>query len=126
MTTNCIEALDPALIRAGRIDKQARFTNTSDEMAEQLLLCFFKPSPAMAKTETTKARNSESETKRPRIQLGIDDAHRLAKEFGKVLRGGEFKPAPAELLLGNLQRPRQRRRGSTTMEGRDVGRSQEA
>ncbi|EJU03830.1 P-loop containing nucleoside triphosphate hydrolase protein, partial [Dacryopinax primogenitus] len=42
-TTNVREALDPALIRPGRMDVVLEFRNASREQAEELFKCFYPP-----------------------------------------------------------------------------------
>jgi len=45
MTTNFIDRLDPALIRAGRVDMKVKFNAASDEQLEQFFLWFQEKDP---------------------------------------------------------------------------------
>ena len=52
-TTNHFDALDPALIRPGRMDVHVEFRLASKLQAEQLFKCFYDPSTSIRTTATT-------------------------------------------------------------------------
>ncbi|EPT02251.1 hypothetical protein FOMPIDRAFT_1047954 [Fomitopsis schrenkii] len=52
-TTNNVAALDPALIRPGRMDVQVEFRLASKLQAEQLFKCFYDPSTSVNSASTT-------------------------------------------------------------------------
>lgn len=52
-TTNNVAALDPALIRPGRLDVHVEFRLASKLQAEQLFKCFYDPSTSTSSASTT-------------------------------------------------------------------------
>lgn len=54
LTTNNLEALDPALVRPGRCDRTFYLGNATEEMAERLFRSFYRTGPRLRRTPSTK------------------------------------------------------------------------
>ena len=60
-TTNCYDALDPALCRPGRMDLHVEFKLASKYQAEELFKCFYLPSEVEASKDEADADESSGE-----------------------------------------------------------------
>jgi chaperone BCS1 len=81
MTTNVSSALDPALVRPGRVDLQIRFNLATHAQIIDLFVRMFQPAD----------RNEK--------QADSAELHRIARRFAKTLPEGVFSPAEIQGYL---------------------------
>ncbi|HEV7737687.1 MAG TPA: AAA family ATPase, partial [Chlamydiales bacterium] len=97
-TTNCMEALDEALCRPGRMDVHVEFKNASRSQARQLFRCFFPPTPS----ESDKVANSNVPHFRS-VPLTPHEASSLAEKFSDAIPEGVFSVATLQGFLLNYK-----------------------
>ncbi|KAJ4288308.1 hypothetical protein N0V88_007346 [Collariella sp. IMI 366227] len=83
MTTNHLNHLDPALIRAGRVDKKIPLPNADKDMIFRLFCVIFK--------------EAEGDPKQP--AQDDETVERFAREFARVVPEREFSPAEIQSYL---------------------------
>jgi chaperone BCS1 len=99
LTTNRPEALDAALVRAGRISVRVAFTNASKKQAEEIFLRMYVDLPSTKfSSEATPTEGSGgdaglAETKNP------EQLRALAKEFSAMIPDHDFSPADLQDYL---------------------------
>ncbi|KIM34268.1 hypothetical protein M408DRAFT_325711 [Serendipita vermifera MAFF 305830] len=114
-TTNKYFALDPALIRPGRLDVHLEFTYASQVQAEELFTRFFRSADEGAGKEKADVVVSEKPVKSSQqasslkpVKLTAEERDRLAKEFARAIPDKEFPMAAIQGLLLNFKnRPAQ-------------------
>jgi mitochondrial chaperone BCS1 len=100
-TTNKYFALDPALIRPGRLDVHLEFTFASQDQAEELFKRFFHSTNVTEEEEKSEMTHDAGVkpsliTKTPQysppksINLTENERNRLAKEFAQAIPDREF------------------------------------
>lgn len=86
MTTNHIERLDPALIRAGRMDRKVEFPHASRDVVTRIFCMIFEQA-------TANVPNAEKPT------AAEGTVKRLANEFAAKVPEGEYSPAEIQSFL---------------------------
>jgi len=115
MTTNHIEHLDPALVRAGRADRKIELPNATKDVAYRMFCMVFKRLPGdddeSADVETAAVGDTVKKVDR---KSGEGDAEedkvveRLAQDFAERTKEGGIELSPAEIqsfLLEHRGRP---------------------
>ncbi|CAD0054966.1 unnamed protein product [Aureobasidium pullulans] len=105
MTTNHPEKLDPALIRAGRVDMQIAFTNATSSQIESLFLRMYAHLPKIGtmKNFGDVAGTGDTEKSLTEAELEI-----LSTQFAKLLPEGKFAPSDVQgYLLLHRKKPRE-------------------
>lgn len=108
-TTNNYSALDPALVRPGRLDVHIRFNNAERAQVEELFQRFFLPSYASGQIlEETVRSDEEYEAIDEGYETGSrKQVYRLAREFASRVPEKEFSMAAIQgLLMQYKTRPR--------------------
>ncbi|KAI2619071.1 BCS1 N terminal-domain-containing protein [Hypomontagnella submonticulosa] len=108
-TTNYPEALDPALIRPGRIDMQVAFSNATSQQAKDLFIRMYEPDQSIAPSSSEKGSpkaiasvSGSGDPDSPKHELQA-----IAEEFGSKIPGGAFSPAEIQgYLLMRKKEPR--------------------
>ena len=110
MTTNHPEKLDPALIRAGRVDMQVRFTHATQQQIKHLFLRMYQvdattsPSPAI---QVGGEKSTFASAAPPPLQLSEEELDRLASDFAEQLPEQKFAPSDVQgYLLMHKKNPR--------------------
>jgi len=93
-TTNKYFALDPALVRPGRLDVHLEFTYASQEQAEKLFKRFFRSvedqeKPEIAPSGVKPAQTPHYISPKP-VKLTETELDELAKEFAQAIPSREF------------------------------------
>lgn len=107
-TTNKYTALDPALVRAGRLDVHVCFENAGKWQAEELFRCFFPANAEKFRGAISKA-NGKKELKSHTGSYSItqEELDVLAKQFAECIPEREFSMAAIQgLLMQYKTRPR--------------------
>ncbi|CAD0020710.1 unnamed protein product [Aureobasidium pullulans] len=117
MTTNHPEKLDPALIRAGRVDMQIAFTNATSSQIKSLFLRMYAvdnlpavsagtkhlPKIGMMKNFGDVASTGDTEKSLTEAELEI-----LSTQFAELLPEGKFAPSDVQgYLLLHRKKPRE-------------------
>lgn len=98
-TTNKYFALDPALIRPGRLDVHLEFTDASQDQAEELFRRFYQPFHEAITSEKLASVPSDPKP----TTLSAEDLDRLSKEFAQAIPDREFPMAAIQGLLLNFK-----------------------
>jgi chaperone BCS1 len=94
ISTNCPEKLDPALIRPGRVDLQARFTLATHGQIRDIFTRMYTPAVEnMSKSSTLPSRNSNV---LPLSSIALAD---MARQFAAKLPEDTFSPAEIQGYL---------------------------
>ncbi|CAN8097635.1 unnamed protein product [Discula destructiva] len=89
MSTNKIEALDEALIRAGRADRIINFTNTSKEQVRNMFIAAYTGTRWQPHTPNRDSARLDPEVE----EYTEENINQLAQDFSEKIRGEEFSPA---------------------------------
>lgn len=107
-TTNCVDNLDEALCRPGRMDIHVEFKNASRWQAKRLFECFFPPSSSDSSSENSSDEKNPSElSSRFRfLPLTKEEASSLAEKFADSIPEGSLSVASLQgFLLRYKDRP---------------------
>ncbi|KAG2163503.1 hypothetical protein VTO58DRAFT_102407 [Aureobasidium pullulans] len=117
MTTNHPEKLDPALIRAGRVDMQIAFTNATSSQIKSLFLRMYAVDNLPALSAGTKHLPKIGTMKNFGDVAGTGDTEKslteaeleiLSTQFAKLLPEGKFAPSDVQgYLLLHRKKPRE-------------------
>ncbi|CAD0028284.1 unnamed protein product [Aureobasidium pullulans] len=117
MTTNHPEKLDPALIRAGRVDMQIVFTNATSSQIKSLFLRMYAVDNLPAMSAGTKNLPKIGTMKNFGDVAGTGDTEKslteagleiLSTRFAKLLPEGKFAPSDVQgYLLLHRKKPRE-------------------
>lgn len=107
-TTNKYTALDPALVRPGRLDLHVCFENAGKWQVEELFRCFFPANAEKVRGATPKANgNNDSKSHTGGYSITQEELDVLARQFAECVPEREFSMAAIQgLLMQYKTRPR--------------------
>lgn len=108
MTTNKPEALDDALVRAGRVSVRVSFTKATKGQAEEIFKRMYVQEPKQTASPEPKAsESSEKRDKKPEEPVVPEEKlAELAKRFADMLPDEEYSPADLQdYLLTHKKNP---------------------
>lgn len=107
MTSNDPEALDKALVRPGRVDKQIYFSNASKEHIIQIFLSMYSKDDPRDSATSSWPGNFNEQKKSNQKYHKEDHLQSMAAEFADILPHSVFTPAEVQgFLLMRRKNPR--------------------
>lgn len=99
-TTNKYAALDPALVRPGRLDVHVCFENAGKWQAEELFRCFFPANAEKVRGATSKANGTKDlRSHTGNYSITQEELDVLARQFAGCIPEREFSMAAIQGLL---------------------------